>query len=87
MARDGAEGAGPVAAVSGPDADQLTRLLERGAVTVSVDIQTEITRQIVTAVRGEMSEEEAQNLAQLPTENLAAYEAYEQAWAIIRRPD
>ncbi len=42
MARDGAEGAGPVAAISGPDADQLTRLLERGAVTVSVDIQTEI---------------------------------------------
>ena len=42
MARDGAEGAGPVAAISGPDADQLTRLLERGAVEVSVDIQTEI---------------------------------------------
>lgn len=42
MARNGAEGAGPVAAISGPDADQLTRLLERGPVTVSVDIQTEI---------------------------------------------
>lgn len=42
MARDGAEGAGPVAAISGPDADQLTRLLERSAVTVSVNIQTEI---------------------------------------------
>lgn len=42
MSRDGAEGAGPVAAISGPDADQLTRLLERGPVTVSVDIQTEI---------------------------------------------
>ena len=42
MARDGAEGAGPVAAISGPDADQLTRLLARGPVTVSVDIQTEI---------------------------------------------
>ncbi len=42
MARDGAEGAGAVAAVSGPDADQLTRLLARGPVTVSVDIQTEI---------------------------------------------
>ena len=42
MARDGAEGAGPVAAISGPDADQLTRLLDRGPVTVSVDIQTEI---------------------------------------------
>ena len=42
MARDGAEGAGAVAAISGPDADQLARLLERGPVTVSVDIQTEI---------------------------------------------
>ena len=42
MSRDGAEGAGPVAAISGPDADQLPRLLERGPVTVSVDIQTEI---------------------------------------------
>lgn len=42
MARDGAEGAGPVAAISGPDADQLTRLLARGSVTVSVNIQTEI---------------------------------------------
>lgn len=42
MARDGAEGAGPVAAISGPDADQLTRLLDRGPVTVSVNIQTEI---------------------------------------------
>ena len=42
MSRDGAEGAGPVAAISGPDADQLTRLLKRGPVTVSVDIQTEI---------------------------------------------
>lgn len=41
MAREGAEGAGPVAAISGPDADQLTRLLKRGPVTVSVDIQTE----------------------------------------------
>ncbi|MEM9054925.1 MAG: M28 family peptidase [Pseudomonadota bacterium] len=42
MARDGAEGAGPVAAISGPDADQLARLLQRGPVTVRVDIQTEI---------------------------------------------
>lgn len=42
MARDGAEGAGPVAALSGPDADQLTRLMERSPVTVSVNIQTEI---------------------------------------------
>ena len=42
MARDGAQGAGPVAAISGPDADQLTRLTARGPVTVNVDIQTEI---------------------------------------------
>lgn len=42
MAREGAEGAGAVAAISGPDADQLARLLVRGPVTVSVDIQTEI---------------------------------------------
>nr|WP_070960468.1 M28 family peptidase [Hyphomonas sp. Mor2] len=42
MARNGAEGAGPAAAISGPDADQLNRLLERGPVTVSVNIQTEI---------------------------------------------
>jgi len=42
MARDGAEGAGAVAAISGPDADQLARLVDRGPVTVSVDIQTEI---------------------------------------------
>lgn len=42
MARDGAEGAGAAAAISGPDADQLTRLLDRGPVTVSVNIQTEI---------------------------------------------
>jgi len=42
MARDGAEGAGPAAAVSGPDADQLARLLQRGPVRVRVDIQTEI---------------------------------------------
>ena len=41
MTRDGAEGAGPVAAISGPDADQLTRALARGPVQVHVDIQTE----------------------------------------------
>ncbi len=41
MSRNGAEGAGPAAAISGPDADQLTRLLQRGPVTVSLDIQTQ----------------------------------------------
>ena len=43
MLRDGAEGAGPAAAVSAPDADQLARLLERGPVKVRVNIQTEIS--------------------------------------------
>ncbi|WOR14776.1 M28 family peptidase [Hyphomonas sp. FCG-A18] len=42
MARDGAEGALAAAAISGPDADQLTRLLERGPVQVRVNIQTDI---------------------------------------------
>ncbi len=41
MARDGALGAGPAAALSPPDADQLARLLALGPVTVSVDIQVE----------------------------------------------
>jgi hypothetical protein len=41
MARDGATGKGAVAAVSGPDADQMTRLLERGPLTMRVNIQTE----------------------------------------------
>lgn len=36
-----AEGSLPAAALSPPDADQLTRLLERGAVTVRLNIQTE----------------------------------------------
>jgi len=46
MSRQGAEGAGPVAALSGPDADQLTRLLQRGPVEVRVSIQTETRRQV-----------------------------------------
>jgi hypothetical protein len=41
MARGEAEGAGPAAALSPPDADQLARLLERGPVTVNLDIQVE----------------------------------------------
>ena len=41
MSRKGPLGALPAAAISPPDADQLTRLLERGAVTVNVDIQVE----------------------------------------------
>ena len=45
------------------------------------EIQTEIARQIVTAVRGELSSEETATLAQLPTQNLEAYEAYMHAKA------
>lgn len=57
MSRDGAEGAGPAAAISGPDADQLSRLLERGPVKLNVDIQTEIktnapSGNVITEVEG-----------------------------------
>ena len=41
MARIGAVGDGPAAAVSPPDAEQLTRLLENGPVRVRLDIQVE----------------------------------------------
>lgn len=41
MSRKGPLGALPAAAISPPDADQLTRLLERGPVTVNVNIQVE----------------------------------------------
>jgi len=51
------------------------------------DIQSEITRQIVQAVRGELTEEEQLNLARVPTNNLQAYEAYLQALAITNRAD
>ncbi len=40
------------------------------------DIQTEITRQIVTAVRGQLTTEEQQAFAGAPTQSLEAYEAY-----------
>jgi TolB-like protein/Flp pilus assembly protein TadD len=51
------------------------------------DIQTEITRQIVAAVRGEMTEEEKLNLGKVPTSNLQAYEAYLQAVSHVNRAD
>lgn len=51
------------------------------------DIQTEITRQIVTAVKGELSDTEQQALAAQPTTNLEAYEAYLHATAAIRRAE
>ena len=41
MRREGPLGALPAAAISPPDADQLTRLLARGSVTVNVNIQVE----------------------------------------------
>ena len=41
MARSGAVGDGPAAALSPPDAEQLTRLLENGSVRVHLDIQVE----------------------------------------------
>ncbi len=40
------------------------------------DIQTEITRQIVTAVRGQLTAEEQQAFVGAPTQSLEAYEAY-----------
>jgi len=41
MARDGALGIGTGVAISSPDADQLARLLERGAVTVKLEVGIE----------------------------------------------
>ena len=41
MSRSGAVGDGPAAALSPPDAEQLTRLLENGPVQVRLDIQVE----------------------------------------------
>jgi TolB-like protein/Tfp pilus assembly protein PilF len=51
------------------------------------DIQSEITRQIVQAVRGELSEEEQARLGAAPTQNLAAYEFYLRARAFANRAD
>jgi tetratricopeptide (TPR) repeat protein len=51
------------------------------------DIQSEITRQIVNAVKGELTEAEQLSLAQVPTKNQEAYEAYLHARAILNRAD
>ncbi len=51
------------------------------------DIQSEITRQIVQAVRGELTEEEEFNLTKVPTNNLQAYEAYLQTLSLMNRAD
>jgi len=40
------------------------------------DIQSEIARQIANAISVELTPEEEQRLAEIPTQNLAAYEAY-----------
>ncbi len=49
------------------------------------DIQTEITRQIVTAVRGELTDTEAARLVDRPTDSLEAWEAYLQARSIVNQ--
>ena len=47
------------------------------------DIQTEIARQIVTAVKGQLTTEEQQAFAPAPTQSLEAYEAYLHARNLI----
>ena len=51
------------------------------------DIQSEITRQIVSAIRGELSPEEAEALDLPPTANLAAYEAFQRGNAHLNEPE
>jgi TolB-like protein len=51
------------------------------------DIQSEIARQIVTAVRGELTDAETANLAQFPTHSLPAYEAYLHAMTSINNAE
>ncbi len=57
MARGEAIGAGPGAALSAPDAEQLTRLLERGPVKVKLDLDVETQKgvqsgNVIAEVRG-----------------------------------
>jgi TolB-like protein/Tfp pilus assembly protein PilF len=47
------------------------------------DIQSEISRKIVDAIAVELTPEEERQLAEVPTQNLAAYEAYLRAQEII----
>ena len=47
------------------------------------EIQSEITRQIVTAIRGQLTTEEQQAIVAVPTHNLEAYEAYLRARNIL----
>lgn len=48
------------------------------------DIQSEITRQIATAVKGHLTPEESSSLATAPTQNIAAYEAYLRARDVLK---
>jgi TolB-like protein/Tfp pilus assembly protein PilF len=43
------------------------------------DVQTEIARAITTAMRATLTEQDAEQLTALPTENMAAYRAYHRA--------
>lgn len=47
------------------------------------DIQSEITRQIAAAVKGQLTPEESLSLATAPTQNVAAYEAYLRARQVL----
>ncbi|MCH8134553.1 MAG: hypothetical protein IIB77_01075 [Proteobacteria bacterium] len=48
------------------------------------DIQSEITRQIATAVKGHLTPEESSSSATAPTQNIAAYEAYLRARDVLK---
>lgn len=48
------------------------------------EIQTDITREIVTALQAELTPEEERRLQELPTDNIAAYELYLQARELER---
>lgn len=49
------------------------------------DIQSEITRQITAAVRGQLTPEEKLSLAAAPTQNIAAYEAFLRGREMLNR--
>jgi len=51
------------------------------------DIQSDITRHIVEAVRGTLTDSEESDLQQLPTTNLQAYEAWLKARIALNRPE
>ncbi|NND44686.1 MAG: hypothetical protein HKN58_05145 [Xanthomonadales bacterium] len=51
------------------------------------DIQSEITRRIVAAVKGQLSAADEEALADSPTDNVEAYEAYLRARALSLRAD